>query len=75
MNLPQNLHALMKLYTLIIAALLRPVFEGAEELGIFSVLGPRGKVGNFPSPRAYIEGERSQFFQVQELIRKRPLEE
>ena len=41
---------------------LRPVFEGAGEPGIFSVPEPRGKLGIFVSPRAYIEEERSKFF-------------
>ena len=33
----------------------RPVFEGAEEPGIFSIPEPRGKLGIFPSPRAYMK--------------------
>ena len=32
-----------------------PVFEEAEEPGIFSVPEPKGKLGIFPSPIAYIE--------------------
>jgi len=31
-----------------------PVFEGAGEPDVFSVLDPRGKLGIFSSPRAYI---------------------
>jgi len=31
------------------------VFEGAGELRIFSNPEPRGKLGIFPSPRAYME--------------------
>ena len=34
---------------------LRPVLEGAGELGISSVPESRGKLGIFPSPRAYME--------------------
>ena len=34
---------------------LRPMFEGAREPGIFSVSEPRGKLGIFPSPRAYMD--------------------
>ena len=34
---------------------LRPVFEGAGEPGISSVPGPRGKLGIFLSPGAYME--------------------
>ena len=34
---------------------LRPVFEGAEEPGIFLVSEPRAKIGIFPSPTAYLE--------------------
>ena len=38
-----------------LALRLRPVFEGAGEPGIFSVPEPRGKIGIFPSPGAYVE--------------------
>ena len=49
---------------------LRPhVFEGAGKSAIFPVPEPSGKFG------AYIEGERSEFFQVPEPMRKRQLEE
>ena len=43
---------------------LRPVFEGAGKPGIFSVTEPEGKLGIFSSPRACIEGQRSEYFQV-----------
>ena len=39
-----------------------PVFEGAEEPGIFSVPEPRESLGIFPSPSAYMEGERSKSY-------------
>jgi len=39
------------------------MFEGAGEPGIFSVPEPRGKLVIFLSPMAYMERERSEFFQ------------
>ena len=46
---------------------LRPVFDGAEEPGIFSVPELGGKFGIFSSPRAYIEGEDCNFSKFQSL--------
>ena len=34
---------------------LQPVFERSGEPGIFQIPEPRGKLGIFPSPRAYME--------------------